>query len=367
MKRIPFNPLYIILIIVFACILQINWNFKHKTYTFFGFAQNKETEINYEESLLVNEVRVIEGQYVEKGDTLMIATRHQEIDQVEINDAEHDIEVIRRNREAKQLDIQSAIRRLQAQRISKVSEIESDIRTLQAEIDLNKAILAQVKSVDVSAMNIENSPAAAKMKALKKELELVAGPIDVEIEKLQAELNAPTSASIRIDKLRNEATIHRTEYDKVVVTAPTDGLIGNMHYKEGENAVKFSTLVSFYERNPNVVIGYVHENLIVHVQEGDSVEVTSSSHPENQFSAVVIALGTRIVEIPARLRKMPEIKTFGREVMIQLPPKNTFLQKEKVILNLLNAEDIDFAKFQQNRARGKSDFLEDDLEKLLEQ
>jgi multidrug resistance efflux pump len=362
MKKLPFNPLYIILLLAFAFILQTNWNFKHKTYTFFGFAQNKETEINYEESLLIDEVNVIEGAYVQKGDTLMTATRHQEIDKLEINDAEYDIEVIRRNQAAKRLDIQSAIRRLQAQRINKVSEIQSDIRTLQAEIDLNKAVLSQIKSVDVSAMNAENSPAASKMKALKKELELVAGPIDVEIEKLKAELNAPSSATIRIDKLRKEATIHKTEYDQVIVTAPTDGLIGNVHFKKGENANKFSTLISFYERNPNVVIGYVHENLIVYVEEGDSIQVTSSYHPENQFNAVVISLGTRIIEIPARLRKIPEIKSFGREVIIQLPLKNTFLQKEKVILNLLNVEDIDMSTIQQNRTRGKSD-----IDKLLDQ
>jgi hypothetical protein len=46
-------------------------------------------------------------------------------------------------------------------------------------------------------------------------------------------------------------------------------------------------------------------------------------------------LGSRIVEIPERLRKNPDLKTYGREVLIAIPPSNLFLQKEKVILNLL--------------------------------
>lgn len=362
--KFRFNPLYLILLIVLIFIFQFNWKYKNKTYTFYGFAQNKETEINYEESVLINQTFVTEGQYVKEGDTLLIAKRHQEFDEVEINDAQYDREAIRRNEAAKKIEIQSAIRRLEAQRLNKVSEIESDIRTLQAELDLNQAILSEIKSVDVSSMTVENSPKAAKIKVLRKEKELITGPIDVEIEKLRAELKAPTAAQIKMNKLSREAIIHQKEYDKIIITAPSDGLIGNMHFKLGENAKSFSTLISFYERNPTLVIGYVHENLIVHVNEGDSIEVISSYYSENKLKAEVIGLGTRIVEIPSRLRKIPEFKTYGREVMIQLPPQNDFLQKEKVILNLLNTDAIPTnISLEPQR---NSNNLEKDINKLLE-
>ena len=367
MKKIRFNPLYIIILIVLFVILKMNWDFKNKIYTFYGFAQNKETEINFEESLLIESIRVTEGEFVKEGDTLLVATRHQELDEVKINDATYDIEMIRRDEAAKKIDIQSAVRRLEAQKLNKSVEIESKIRTLKAEMDLNQAILAEIKSVDVSAMTQANSPIATEIKALEKELQLVNKPIDVEIEKLKAELTAnQTPAASKIQKLRNEANLHQKKYEAIVITASTDGLIGNMHYKKGENAEKFSTLISFYEKNPTLVIGYVHENLIVHVKEGDSIEVISSYHPENKFNAQVISLGTRIVEIPARLRKIPEIRTYGREVMIQLPLQNTFLQKEKVILNLLNTEDIP-NNIDTGEGRRKSNMTEKDFNKLLEQ
>ena len=114
----------------------MNWDFKHKIYTFYGFAQNKETEINFEESLLIESIYVTEGEFVKEGDTLLVATRHQELDEVKINDATYDIETIRRAESAKKLDIQSAIRRLEAQKLNKAVEIESKIRTLKAEMDL---------------------------------------------------------------------------------------------------------------------------------------------------------------------------------------------------------------------------------------
>ncbi len=361
--KFRFNPLYLILVIVLLVILQFNWNHKHKTYTFYGFAQNKETELNFEESLLIEEVRVKEGEYVQAGDTLLVATRHQEIDEVEINDAQYDREALRISEENRRLEIKSAIRRLEAQRLNKVAEIESDIRTLQAELDLNESILAEIKSVDVSDMNMDNHPTAAKIKALRNELNLITGPIDVEIEKLKSELKQSTPAQARMTKLAKEAIIHQTEYDKIVVAAPSDGLIGNIRYKEGENAKRFESLLSFYERNPTLVVGYVHENLIVHVNEGDSIEVISSYYQQNRLNATVIGLGTRIVEIPSRLRKIPDVKTYGREVMIQLPSRNDFLQKEKVILNLLNTENIPADALR--NPRRKRDIKAKDLNKLL--
>jgi hypothetical protein len=47
---------------------------------------------------------------------------------------------------------------------------------------------------------------------------------------------------------------------------------------------------------------------------------------------VISGLGHRIIEIPERLRKIPELRTYGREVLIEIPNNNHFLQKEKVLL-----------------------------------
>lgn len=126
----------------------------------------------------------------------------------------------------------------------------------------------------------------------------------------------------------------------MAIYAPKDGLIGNIHCLEGEHKSSFSTLITFYERNPTLVRGYVHESLIVHVKEGDTLEVSSILHPEQKGFGLVGGLGSRIVEIPERLRKIPEIKTYGREVLIQIPPNNPFLQKEKVVLNFLHPDEI---------------------------
>ena len=98
-------------------------------------------------------------------------------------------------------------------------------------------------------------------------------------------------------------------------------------------------MIDFYEQNPNVVVGFVHESLTPQIREGDSLLVISSLHPEHRLSGRITGLGHRIVEIPERLRKIPELKTYGREVMIEIPTENSFLQKEKVLLQRTNQSD----------------------------
>ena len=120
-----------------------------------------------------------------------------------------------------------------------------------------------------------------------------------------------------------------------LIVAPADGLIGNVHCKEGEKITSIRALISFYEESPNLVVGYIHEELILKINIDDSIVIYSSSRPDIQNKGVVKTLGSRIVEIPPRLRKIKELKTFGREIIIEIPPDNPFLQKEKVILNLV--------------------------------
>ena len=101
---------------------------------------------------------------------------------------------------------------------------------------------------------------------MQNELELDLAPIDLEIQNLKNELKTiGLPADIQIDKLKNEQAFYKKEEEQLSIYAPTDGLIGNVHYREGENVSSFNTLISFYERNPTLVKGFVHENLILQV------------------------------------------------------------------------------------------------------
>ena len=337
MKKI--NIIYLAILPIIFGIYYINSNYARHTVVFYGFAENKETEINHEHPVEVNKIHVTTGQFVNKDDLLMEVT-HSKFD-LKMNDLTRDIEAMQLQAAERKADLLRKINQLESERNTKLSEVDLNIQKLESEMNLNRSLLKDLKSIEVKESADSLSPNEVKLANLQKEKEMISGSFEVELKILQDELatvNAPQQ--VLLNKLEQEKNFYKGEQDKLSIKAPKDGLIGNIHCLEGENKSSFSTLITFYERNPTLVKGYVHENLIVHVEVGDTLEVSSSLHPEHRRYGLVTGLGSRIVEVPERLRKIPELKTYGREVLIQIPPDNPFLQKEKVVLNFLNPEEI---------------------------
>ncbi|HHM21968.1 MAG TPA: hypothetical protein ENJ20_08080 [Bacteroidetes bacterium] len=342
MKKI--NLIYLALIPVLFGIFYINWNYARHSVVFYGFAENKETEINHEFPVQVNRIYVTPGQFVKKGDLLM-EVAHSKFD-IKMNDLSHDIEAMRLQARERRADLLRSIRQLEAERKIKTAEVDLRMEKLKAEIQLNTSLLKDLKSIRPKNDSIAPSPNEVKLATLEREKEMIGHSYNLQIQLLKDELATVGGAKeVMAEKMEKEKNFYRKEQEKLAIRAPKDGLIGNIHCLEGENKPSFSTLITFYEKNPTLVKGYVHENLIVHVAQGDTLEVSSSLHPEHRAYGIVVGLGSRIVEIPERLRKIPEIKVYGREVLIQIPPENPFLQKEKVVLNFLNPEEIKPAKF----------------------
>ena len=82
-----------------------------------------------------------------------------------------------------------------------------------------------------------------------------------------------------------------------------------------------------------LIKGYVHEDLTLEVSIADKFTVSSLKDGAVSYPGRVVGLGSRIVEIPSRLRKNPDFKTYGREVLIEITKVNQFLQKEKVAIS----------------------------------
>ena len=340
MKR--FNLVYLLFFLVIAALWQMNQRYGKHSVMFYGFAETKETEINLDHPIEVNRLYVTPGQKVKKG-TLLAEVTHTNFG-LKLNDINFSIEKLKTEEEIWKADIRSSINRLMAQKVAKESEIQSQIRQLETELQINRSLVKDLKSISVSEESTVN-PIATKIESLRQELNLVVKPLEVQISRMEDELNSSLNPKrIQIRKLRQDEKHYNAEKEKLSIFAPTDGLIGNIYCKEKENISSFNTLISFYEQNPTMVKGYVHENLILEVEVGDTLDAVSTQHPEHKCRGVVSGLGSRIVEIPERLRKAPDLKTYGREVLITIPSNNHFLQKEKVMLNLLKegGESVSF-------------------------
>jgi multidrug resistance efflux pump len=337
MKKI--NLLYIGLLGVGLMIFYINRSYVQQSTTFYGFAENKETEINLDHSVFIEKVHIKDGQFVSKGD-LLLDVQFSNID-FKLNDVTNDLEQLDLKSQEKRKEILNKIKRLEAEKTAKIEETKTKIETIKAEVEFSKSLIKDLKSIEVDNNSNSSSPLNIEIETLQSNLNTDLKPLNLELQQLSIELREVSNSNkIQKKKLEYEKEYFQKEEKKLQILAPSDGLIGNLRCKEGEHISSFNTLISFYQQNPTIVKGFVHENLILHVQVGDTLEVTSSLHPAHTVMGTVSGLGFRIVEIPERLRKRPEIKTYGREVLIQIPPDNPFLQKEKVVLNLLNLDDL---------------------------
>jgi multidrug resistance efflux pump len=331
-----FNVLYIAIPILLFGLYVIYKGLNRSSASFFGVAENQETEINLEHDATVDSIFVTQGQFVTKGTLLLKVTRTAL--EYRMSELKLEMDQLMAKNRLSIIEIKGHLEQLRAERIEKVGAIQSRIRTLESEEELNKNLFLDLKSVQAAdSASTSSSLYQSKLRALHEEMRLTVEPIDAEIAQYEAALKiADVPAQTEVSRLQKEVDLFEKERDQMKVYAPADGLVGSIHSQPGENVQAFNALISFYEQNPNTVVAYLHESLSLKIKVGDSLSVSSSLHPEQHCLGHVSGLGHRIVEIPERLRKIPEIKTYGREVLIQIPHDNSFLQKEKVVLQWIN-------------------------------
>ena len=331
-----FNLIYFVAIMICILLLYSLFFKADNSVTFYGFAENKETEISMDNAIEVEEIFVTVGQKVEKGDSLLNVVSATL--PLKISDTEYKIEELETKYNLWKSGLDWKISQYRIELNENTGKIQSQIDQLNAELENNKKLSKTIKSIDSDPnTNYEIvNPTLIKLEALNEALNHTKGIINTQINNLKSKRfadNNPLLSEIRA--LEVQLTHYQERKKEEVIIAPTNGLIGNVHCKEGEKISSFGALISFYEESPTLVLGYIHEELILKIKINDSIGIFSSSRPDIQNKGIVKTLGSRIVEIPPRLRKIKELKTFGREIIIEIPPENPFLQKEKVILNLI--------------------------------
>lgn len=327
-----FNAFYIVLILLAIAGLYILRNSENKTtLSFYGFAESNETEINYNYPVVVESILVKPGQEVRAGQTLLKIARLKSKEV--LSDQDFKINALRTESQLWKQKKEDRLRLEQLQLNNALAVVDEQLSQLRKELTYKKSLVEGLSTIESSAVDyspiegeiteLENKKTRLKQEAqlqmdvIKKELALGDNPYRQQISRLQREKDFEAS-QVKQD---------------IIVTAPTSGLIGNIFCKEAEHIVSYKTLMTFYEPHSGVIKGYVHEDLTLQVEIGTKFKVSSLKDQSISYDGVVVGLGSRIVEIPARLRNLPEFKTYGREVLIEIDKNNTFLQKEKVAIS----------------------------------
>lgn len=342
-----FNPLYLLAIILAVLLFNYSQKSNETSDLFFGFAENKETEINLDYPVKVDKIMVKPGDFIQAGTQLASLTQLA-LDK-EINDEQLRINELTSEFETRKNDIESEIKVLESELQKAQNDIKVDIQKLRAEMEYKETLKDGLKTIDIKPGDQSNALHASKIAALEEKSKNVSLTYQTKISsrrlRIEDERGIYNSA---VKRHNSDVGFAQEKLKKLDLKSPSNALVGNVHIKEGEYISSFKTMVTLYEPNPTLVAGFVHESMIVNVSVGDKFKIKSALNPENACIGVVTGMGSRIVEIPERLRKIADLKTYGREVLISIPSDNKFLQKEKVIIYFGEVDSNDPSSTAQN-------------------
>lgn len=328
-----FNAFYLSIPCIGLLLWLLNGYYQKEVVLFYGFAETKETEINFNYAVTVGKIYVSPGQEVKQGMPLLDLRRTKPKEVLE--EQGYKMDELRAEEQFWRSEQEGKLRLLETEKALKLAAIDNDIEKLEEQKKFQQSLYADLKSVEPAQSDYQ--PLSSKINGLKNERDLLLQSIGEEVQSLKNGLKLGKNPyQIAIDRLAAQREFERAnQVIDIQLTALEDGIIGNIHCKEAENIPAYRTLVTFYEPNPVLVKGYVHEDLILQVAVQDSFKIRSTKDEAIVCYGVVTGLGSRIVEIPERLRKVADMKTYGREVLVSIPADNQFLQKEKVILEFL--------------------------------
>lgn len=323
-----FNLFYIAIIAAIGLLMTVLSPDFHKELSFYGFAESRATEINYNYPVVVERILVKPGQEVKAGEILVELSRRKTKEILE--DQKFRIAELKADEALWKKKLKNEIGELAVNKRNQISEVEAKIEKTQLELAYRKSLVEGLTAISPEATAYKPlEETLLRFDQKKKDLEQL---FDLKIKGLEEELSLgqnPYREQIK-RYLAEKAFDESQKVQPIVVTAPSDGLVGNISCKEAEHIPSYSTLLTFYEPHSEIIEGYVHEDLTLEVKMGQEFTISSLKDEHITYQGKVIGLGSRIVEIPARLRKIDVFKAYGREVLIEIPTQNDFLQKEKV-------------------------------------
>ena len=324
------NLLYILIpAAIVGCYWIVNDLQGQSEHTFFGTAESEPQTINFEHDVLVQDVRVVVGSQVKKGDTLAILYR-SELDKTTV-DRLADINQVEVEKNAKTETLNKERDVLSARQAARMSELISQMRVLHIE----DSIKSSVKTSIYNNLPYDNKLVREKIAALEEEIRQSQKQTIEQIRQIDAQRQATQMISqAKISQVRQDLDYVKSEKGKLILFAPIDGFVEQVNISRGSLVQSYKDLFKINPKKPNKIIGFIHESSDVPFQLGDSIYLQSSLRLQIQTKGVIIGSNPKLVELPYRLRKFTELRAWGREIYIQMPDTNRFYIGEKIVLTL---------------------------------
>ena len=333
------------LVISVLSVLFLTTDFQQPTKYFYGITDSQEQAVSFENSVLITDVKVIEGQIVDKGSVLFTAKRSElNVEQDQINSQLDELNARQGEAKAK---LNAEITVLRAKKRSELFKIDSQIKQLQSKRQLNYDLYKSITGSEPVTSRSNVDAMQQQTRSLRSQRRAVAASMQAEINSLIIQIDASEKPLLvqrkQIQKHLDEVS---RQAEELTIRANFKGRIGSINFKPGEKIPSFQSIITVHGLFPKSAKGYILESVANDVNIGQKLWVHSSNGTNTDvIFGEVESLGNRIVEYPERLKKNQSFKSWGREVNISLPENNKFLLGEKVQISFSPQEKSALTSF----------------------
>ena len=329
--RFRFNFLYLVFLVGIVFFIPMTKKLVSSPDEFYGIAENQIRAINLQYPVEIKEIKVALGEKLDSGQ--LLARLYRTDLPIKINDINYEIRELQVKRYMDIEQLQANATQLEAKRAALLVTYDQKIAQLETERSAQVKVLSSIKTIDLESSKNSGIPDIhlQRIESLKKEKSLEIKQLDVDLTQTKAQIElAQAPVDLRIKKLEGELELIKKQEAELELFAPQPGIVGQLDFMAGEKIEAYTVIMRIYGMHSNVVTTYIGDGRLAAIKLGDTLMVSSINQPEYQVPGVVQGLGTRIKELPERLRRIPDLKAWGREVQLQIPLSNSFLQGEKV-------------------------------------
>lgn len=329
-NKVPW--IYILALLTFVFFLPKVKNKLQHSEEFYGIAENQIRSYSRPNEVIIQSIRVRLGQSVATGDTLMVFQPKSLFYKKE--DLASQSRLVDIDRQSDQFRIRQQL----DQALLKKNLIPEEYQVKTDRLVRQKKMADSIASLVLSAP-VNNSRFDSEIQALDEMKKIDIKNNEIEIQALERALSLSPDPS-REKQSSIHAEVNRlTEQEKeLVLVADTEGMIGQLDVQNGDPVPAYQSLIKIYSIHPNLVTSYIGEGYLGKVTLMDSVLIQSISETGYQLKGSILNLGSRIAAVPDRLKKIPELRAWGREVQIEIPEDNRLIQGEKVKVIFLPKE-----------------------------
>ncbi len=324
-----------------ALLVMITLTSEKRTNQFMGLTESKEQIINFTYPVQLKKLYVLPGQKVKKGEVLAELIRADIYGKINILDFQ--INELKSKSELNKNRLQTELSELEIKEKSGISKINDQIKQFTYKANQNLELISSLTGVKQSQ---STQGTRLKLQSLKKEKQFIIERAQIKRENILYQLNNEHNPiNDEINKLLEKKKFLFQDEIKLTVHAPIDGAIGSIRFNEKESIKAFETFMTMHDNYPTYVTGYIHENVVGHLEIGQEVEIEYVSEEYKSkigvFEGNVKTIGSRIVNFPVRLKKYKIVPLWGYKVYIELPKNDLKLGQKVMISSELKKDPFD--------------------------